>query len=79
MKPLEHIIGKIEESLELFKPVENRAEIINTGLGIVEWSLNNNLIQQAYTALLETMISYMCILENEDYNDKDKRWKIKNF
>lgn len=77
MKPLEHIIGKIEESLELFKPVENRAEIINTGLGIVEWSLDNNLIQQAYTALLETMISYMCILENEDYNDKDKRWKIK--
>ena len=77
MKPLEHIISKIEESLELFKPVENRAEIINTGLGIVRWSLNNNLIQQAYTALLETMVSYMCILENEDYNNKDKRWKIK--
>lgn len=77
MKPLEHIIGKIEDSIDIFKPVQNRKEIINTGLGIVEWSLNNNLIQQAYTALLETMITYMCILEHENYNDRKIRESVK--
>ena len=79
MKPLRHIIGKIEDSLGIFKKIENREEIINTGLGIVHWSLNNNLIQQAYTALLETIVSYMCILEGENYNNRESREEVKKY
>lgn len=80
MKPLVHITGKIEDAMEIFKPVDNREEVINTGLGVVKWSLDNNLIQQAFTALLETMVSYMCILldlenvgEVAAYNDRKRR------
>ncbi|VYU54770.1 TIGR02221 family CRISPR-associated protein [Intestinibacter bartlettii] len=82
MKPLVHITGKIEEVISSFKPKDQREEVINTGLGVVKWSLYNNLIQQAFTALLETMISYMCILLNLEgvgnvaaYNDRKKREK----
>ena len=77
MKPLEHIIGNIQDVIKDFEPVENREEIINTGLAIVKWSLDNNLIQQAYTALLETMISYMCILEGFNYNIREDRAEVK--
>lgn len=77
MKPLEHIIGNIQDVIKDFEPVENREEIINTGLAIVKWSLDNNLIQQAYTALLETMISYMCILEGFNYNSREDRAEVK--
>lgn len=77
MKPLEHIIGNIKDVIKDFEPVEDREDIINTGLAIVKWSLDNNLIQQAYTALLETMISYMCILEDYDYNNREDRAYVK--
>lgn len=77
MKPLEHIIGNIKDVIKDFEPVENREKVINTGLAIVKWSLDNNLVQQAYTALLETMISYMCILEGFDYNVREDRAEVK--
>lgn len=77
MKPLEYIIGNIQDVIKDFEPVEDREDVINTGLAIVKWSLDNNLTQQAYTALLETMISYMCILEGYNYNSREDRAYVK--
>lgn len=64
LKPLVPLISKIEESIETFD--ENST--LNTGLATVEWCIHNHLIQQAYTALEETLKTYICELEGLDAN-----------
>lgn len=57
IKPLFPLLEKIGESYASYFNKENNVEI---GLGVVEWSIKNNMIQQGYTALEETMITYLC-------------------
>ena len=74
LKPLIPLISKIEESIKLFD--ENST--LNTGLATIEWCINNHLIQQAYTALEETLKTYICELHGLDANEYENREDIVN-
>lgn len=74
LKPLIPLISKIEESVESFD--ENST--LNTGLATIEWCIKNHLIQQAYTALEETLKTYVCELHGLDANEYKNREDIVN-
>lgn len=74
LKPLIPLISKIQESLNSFD--ENST--LNTGLATIEWCINNHLIQQAYTALEETLKTYICELNGLDANEFENREIIVN-
>ncbi len=57
MKPLYPLIDKIEERYQEYFSGETNFEI---GCGVVRWSIQNSMVQQGYTALEETMITYLC-------------------
>ncbi len=57
IKPLYPLIEKIEERYREYFSGESNFEI---GCGVVRWSIRNSMVQQGYTALEETMITYLC-------------------
>ncbi|MBZ4663986.1 MAG: CRISPR-associated protein family [Caloramator sp.] len=67
---------------ELLKLVEKKSKIfdcndnLSTGMAFVEWCIQNNLIQQGYTALDETIKTFICVLNDLDDSDKDIREEI---
>lgn len=73
MKPLYPLLEKIDESFKTYFAREDNVEI---GLGMVEWSLRNNMIQQGYTALEETMITYLCNYYGIDDRTEKTRERI---
>ena len=74
LKPLIPLISKVEDSIKLF----DESSTLNTGLATIEWCINNHLIQQAYTALEETLKTYICELNGLDANEFENRENIVN-
>lgn len=72
MKPLIPLLSKIEERTSNFSSTDN----LKTGLAVVKWSIDNGLTQQAYTALEETAITYICRRFNIDETDADMRINV---
>jgi len=71
IKPLIPLMEKIEKRLEIFKGNDN----LSVGIASVQWSIENNLIQQAYTALDETIKTYVCEkfgLDSSDVNNREE-------
>ncbi|MFX0548661.1 TIGR02221 family CRISPR-associated protein [Hathewaya histolytica] len=72
IKPLVPLFKKVKDRTEEFNSGDN----LNTGLAVVKWSIDNNLIQQAYTALDETLKTYVCIKFNLDETDVGLREEV---
>lgn len=56
IKPLNPLIERIGEMVQPFETTDN----LKVGLATIQWSINNNMIQQGYTALNETIKTYVC-------------------
>ncbi len=63
IKPLYPLMEKIESRYQEYFDKEKNYEI---GLGVVKWSIDNHMIQQGYTALEETVKTYLCYRYNLD-------------
>lgn len=62
-KLIEHAI----ESVQCFSGEKKHYEL---GIQAAEWYKNRNLVQQAYTAMRETIVSFLCsVFENENNTD----------
>jgi hypothetical protein len=73
-KPLKPLLEKIYKQMEAFP--EN---FDNDGIQAARWCLEHNLIQQGYTILQETLISYFLAKVGEDpYNFQSKNRKLVN-
>lgn len=72
IKPLVPLFKKVKDRTKEF----NKGDNLNTGLAVVKWSIDNNLTQQAYTALEETLKTYVCIKFNIDETDVEMREQI---
>lgn len=57
IKPLYPLIEKIEKE---YNKYFNGNTNVDIGCGVVNWSIENHMVQQGYTALEETMITYLC-------------------
>lgn len=57
IKPLYPLMEKIEDRYRNYFQKEKNYE---TGCGVVQWSIDNHMIQQGYTALEETIKTYLC-------------------
>ena len=69
IKPLLPLIEKAEESMQGFH-CEHNYEI---GMNVVRWSIKNNMIQQGYTALEESIKTYLCYYCGLDDAVKEER------
>lgn len=71
LKPLIPLMDKIEKRLEIFGGNDN----LSVGIAAVKWLIENNLIEQAYTALDETIKTYTCVkfgLDSSDFNNREE-------
>lgn len=63
MIPVQHLLNKAVTSYDtFFGSVEQRSSATDwqTGCGVVEWAIKYNMTQQGYTALEETIKTYLC-------------------
>ncbi len=70
IKPLMPLMEQIEAKVNMFSEKDN----LQVGIASVKWCIDNNLIQQAYTALDETIKTYVCMkfkLDVTDYNHRE--------
>ncbi|MFD3157093.1 TIGR02221 family CRISPR-associated protein [Haloimpatiens sp. FM7330] len=70
IKPLEPLFSKVVDRISEFSSDNN----LKTGMAVIKWSIDNNLIQQGYTALDETIKTYLCKkykLDDADYNNRE--------
>lgn len=70
LKPLSPLFEKIQERIKIFSGESN----LEIGLATVQWSIDNNMTQQGYTALEETVKTFICNLyelEETDYDDRE--------
>lgn len=72
IKPLKPLFDKVEYKIQKFNTEDN----LETGLNVVEWSIENNLIQQGFTALEETIKTYVCKLYGFNDTDRNDRENI---
>lgn len=84
-QPLKRLFDYIYKDIDIFqqglrmvekgKGKEKEIELKYTALGIsvVQWALKKGLVQQGYTALNETIISYICEIYGFNGNDGPKR------
>lgn len=72
LKPIVPLFEKIERETQDFENANN----FTTGMAVVKWSIKNNLTQQAYTALDETLKTYICMKFGLDETDKVCRENI---
>jgi CRISPR-associated Csx2 family protein len=71
LKPLNPLLGKIVDRTKEFSSHDN----LMNGIAVVKWSIENNLIQQGYTALDETIKTYLCQkfgLNDCEFDDREK-------
>lgn len=61
---LKHLLDLLEQKVEQFPDDE-----ILSGLAAAKWCLEHNLIQQGFTILQETAVSYMCQLAGVDHKN----------
>lgn len=73
IKPLYPLLKKIDDS---YKTYFDKEDNVGVGLGMVEWCINNNMIQQGFTALEETMITYICKYYRIDDRTEKTREKM---
>lgn len=69
IKPLVPLFSKVQERIVDFKGESNLA----TGIAVINWSIENNMIQQGYTALEETINTFVCLKYGLDETNKDDR------
>ncbi|MDU1350321.1 TIGR02221 family CRISPR-associated protein [uncultured Clostridium sp.] len=74
IKPLEPLFSKIDDRISEFSSDDN----LKTGMSVIKWSIDNNLIQQGYTALDETIKTYLCKRYGLDDSNNYDREKIIN-
>ncbi|MHB9922814.1 TIGR02221 family CRISPR-associated protein [Clostridium botulinum] len=74
IKPLEPLFSKIDDRISEFSSEDN----LKTGMSVIKWSIDNNLIQQGYTALDETIKTYLCKRYGLDDSNNYDREKIIN-
>ncbi len=55
--PFRELLDKIEHKMEVFKDAESNLEV---GMAVVDWCIDNHMVQQGYTALEETVKTFMC-------------------
>lgn len=60
LPPFIQLLNLVENRTDSFREEDN----FKTGLAFVKWSIDNNLIQQGYTALDETIKTYICRINN---------------
>lgn len=72
LKPLEVLMDHIDRKVNMLD-IENN---LSTGLSVIKWSINNDMTQQGYTALEETIKTYICDLAEVD---DDKKWYRESF
>lgn len=68
IKPFEKLFEKIQDKMSDFNFKDNYN--YNIGIATINWCLNNNMIQNAYTALDETVKTYLCNKYGIKDNDK---------
>lgn len=75
VKPLEVLMEQIDQKVNDLK-VDNN---LTTGLSVIKWSIDNDMIQQGYTALEETIKTYVCALAGvEDTSERYRDYFSKN-
>ncbi|MFW5892358.1 MAG: TIGR02221 family CRISPR-associated protein [Bacteroidota bacterium] len=67
--PLQPLLKKLDEKIEGFKP----DNAIMNGFEGVKWCIHYDWIQQGFTLLLETIISYLLMKMNENWEDEELR------
>ncbi|WP_427338307.1 TIGR02221 family CRISPR-associated protein [Caloranaerobacter sp. DY30410] len=72
LKPIVPLFKKIERETQNFENANN----FSTGMAVVKWSIKNNLTQQAYTALEETLKTYICMKFGLDETNAKERENI---
>ena len=72
IKPLVPLFEKIKDRTCEFSNSDN----LKTWLAVIRWCIDNNLTQQAYTALEETVTTYVCKKFNLDETDADIRMNV---
>lgn len=65
LKQIKPIVEKVKESIEAFCEESS----LKTGLAAIKWSIEKNLIQQAYTIFSETIKTYVCNIYELDEMD----------
>lgn len=68
-KPLTVLIEKIDEKLSCFQVEDN----LRIGIETIRWSMDNGMLQQGYTALEETIKTFLC--QKAGVPDNDKLWR----
>jgi len=68
-KPLTVLIDKIDEKLSCFRVEDN----LQIGIQTIRWSMENGMLQQGYTALEETIKTFLC--QKAGVPDNDKLWR----
>lgn len=72
LKQIKPIINKVKKSIEMFDSDSTLA----IGIESIKWSIEKNLIPQAYTIFSETIKTYVCNIYQLDDSDYDHREKI---
>lgn len=77
--PLKKMIDKINDKIDKFDiPNNDSMKSVKQGIAAVIWAVENNRIQQGYTALDETIKTYLCVKFNIDIDDSDMREVVKS-
>lgn len=69
IKPLNPILNKLSSKIEKFTEGEN----IKNGFASVEWCIDNGLVQQGFTLLLENIITFIVMRKELDYKNETYR------
>ena len=72
IRPLKPLFNKVKDKLTSFENMDN----FTSGMVSTKWCIENNMIQQAYTALDETLKTYICDLYNLDNSSPEYREHI---
>lgn len=75
VQPLYPLFKKAQERFEIF----DREKNYEVGLAVTEWSIQNNLIQQGYTSLEESIITFLCDYLGLHELDRDIREDVVSF
>ena len=68
--PFRELLSQIEQKMERFKGAETNFQI---GMATIDWCIENHMVQQGYTALEETVKTFLC--EKIDVPQDEKFWR----
>lgn len=69
LRPLEKLMGVIDEKVGVFDTEGN----LELGIAAVEWAVSNKYIQQGFTALDETVKTFLCVYYQADEKNASER------